>query len=502
MPELRCRNSGQHFKVLDSPMNALSNPDMSGLAADYTHYDGLGLAKLVATGQISPLELLHAVRQRAEALHPKLNAFCQFFFERAESQIHAGLSAGPFCGVPFALKDLGLYLAGTVTSDGSRIWSRESASIDSTLSERYRRAGLVIFGKTHCPELGLTVTAESALYGKTHNPWNAERIAGGSSGGAAAAVASRILPMAHASDGGGSIRVPASCCGVFGFKPTRGRVPLGPSHFEGWNGCTHHHAITISVRDSAALLDSTGGAELGSPFFSPRPERPFLEEVNADPGHLRIALLAAAPSEVPVDPECTKAVVAAARLCESLGHHVEETSWPAEMAILRDSFLTVVQVSIARRLEEGAAILRRPVQQDDVEAVTWAIMQAGMHVPAVVYSRAIQDLHNVGLAFARFMQRFDLILCPTLAKPPIPLGVLALAREPQVWFREFAEFCPFTSFANGTGQPSMSVPLHWASDGLPVGTMFTGRFGEDVTLFRLAGQLERAHPWAARQPGM
>jgi amidase/6-aminohexanoate-cyclic-dimer hydrolase len=481
-------------------MNRISSTDMSGLAADYTHYDGLGLADLIATGQISPLELLFAVRQRTEALNPKLNAFCQLFFEKAETQIQAGLNRGPFRGVPFALKDLGLYLAGTVTSGGSRVWSSEVASFDSTLSERYRQAGLVIFGKTNSPELGLTVTTESALYGQTHNPWNAGRTAGGSSGGAAAVVASRILPMAHASDGGGSIRVPASCCGAFGFKPTRSRVPLGPSQFEGWNGCSHHHAITISVRDSAALLDACGGAELGSPFFSPRPERPFLSEIAVDPAGLRIAVLASAPTGVPIDAECAKAVTNTAKLCETLGHHVEEASWPPDMESLREAFSTLVQVSIARRLDEGAAILGRPVEQTDVEAVTWALMQAGMRISAVTYSHAIHHQHQIGLAFARFLERYDLILCPTLAKPPIPLGILALSREPQAWFKDFLEFCPFTSFANMTGQPSMSVPLHWTPDGLPVGTMFTGRFGEDATLFRIAGQLERAQPWATCRP--
>jgi amidase len=481
-------------------MNPISKTVISGLAADYTHYDGLGLAELIASGQISPLELLHAVRRRVNALNPKLNVFCQLFYEKAEAQIRAGLAPGPFHGVPFALKDLGLYLSGTVTSGGSRIWSSDVATFDSTLSERYRQAGLVIFGKTNSPELGLTVTTESALYGQTHNPWNAERIAGGSSGGAAAVVASRILPMAHASDGGGSIRVPASCCGVFGFKPTRSRVPLGPSSFEGWNGCTHQHAITTSVRDSAALLDATGGAELGSPFFSPRPERPFLAEVTAEPGRLRIALFASAPAPVPVDPECASALAAAAKLCESLGHHVEEASWPAEVESFREAFTTVVQVSVARRVQDGAVVLGRPPQQSDVELMTWAMMQAGMNIPAVRYSRAIQDLHGTGLAFARFLERYDLILCPTLAKPPIPLGVLALSREPEAWFKDFLEFCPFTAIANATGQPSMSVPLHWTQEGLPVGTMFTGRFGEDATLFRLAGQLERAQPWEKRRP--
>jgi amidase/6-aminohexanoate-cyclic-dimer hydrolase len=481
-------------------MNQTSKTVVNGLAADYTQYDGLGLAELISTKQISPLELLQAVRQRVDALNPKLNAFCQLFYEKAEAQINAGLTAAPFHGVPFALKDLGLYLSGTVTSGGSRLWSADVATFDSTLSERYRQAGLVIFGKTNSPELGLTVTTESALYGQTHNPWHAERIAGGSSGGAAAVVASRILPMAHASDGGGSIRVPASCCGVFGFKPTRSRVPLGPSTFEGWNGCSHHHAITISVRDSAALLDASGGSELGSPFFSPPPERPFLSEVTAEPGRLRIALIASAPAPVSVDPECARALAGAAKLCESLGHHVEEASWPAEVNGFRDAFTTVVQVSVARKLEEGAALLGRPLQQSDVEVLTWAMMQAGMNIPAVRYSRAIQGLHAVGLASARFLECYDLILCPTLAKPPIPLGILALSREPQAWFQDFLEFCPFTAFANATGQPSMSVPLHWTAEGLPVGSMFTGRFGEDATLFRLAGQLERAQPWATQRP--
>jgi amidase len=481
-------------------MIPISKTARTGLAAEYTHYDGLGLAELIATGQISPLELLHAVRERVEALNPKLNAFCQLFYERAEAEIHAGLPAGPFRGVPFALKDLGLYLSGTVTSSGSRIWSSDIASFDSTLTERYRHAGVVIFGKTHSPELGLTVTTESALYGQTHNPWNADRIAGGSSGGAAAAVASRILPMAHASDGGGSIRVPASCCGVFGFKPTRNRVPLGPSAFEGWNGCSHQHAITISVRDSAALLDASAGAELGSPFFSPKPERTFLSEVTAEPGRLRIAMIASPPSPAPIDPECATALAGAAKLCESLGHYVEKASWPAGAESLREAFTTVVQVSVARKLEEGATLLGRPLQPNDVEAMTWTTMRAGMNIPAVKYSRAIQELHLTGLAFSRFLERFDLILCPTLAKPPIPLGILDLSHEPQAWLQDFIDFCPFTSFANVTGQPSMSVPLHWTPDGLPVGTMFTGRFGEDATLFRLAGQLERAQPWATRRP--
>ncbi len=473
----------------------------AGLAAEYENYDALGLAGLIAKKEIAPAELLAAVRARVEALNPRLNAFCHLFFERAEEEIRRGLPAGPFRGVPFALKDLSVHLAGTITSAGSRVWKDYRPDFDSTLTARYRKAGLVIFGKTNSPELGLTVTTESVLYGKTRNPWNPERIAGGSSGGAAAAVAARILPAAHASDGGGSIRIPASCCGLFGMKPTRGRVPMGPTQFEGWNGCSHHHVVTVSVRDSAALLDATCGAEPGSPFFSPPPPRPFLQEVGADPGRLRIALVPDSPTGTPVDTECRKAALDAAKLCESLGHHVEEAKLPVDFPKMRDAFLVVLNVSVARALDDAAAVLGRPVSEADVEPVTWAQMQQGRATPSVVYSRAIATCHQVGLAMARFLEKFDLVLSPTVARPPLPLGVVSLSPASMAVFaREIAEFSPFTALYNVTGQPSMSAPLHWTPDGLPVGAMFSGRFGEDVTLFRVAAQLEGARPWAARRP--
>src|SRR5262250_4010998 len=268
---------------------------VTGLPSEYDKYDGLGLAELIAKKQITPAELLSAVRQRVETINPKLNAFCHLFFDKAEEQIKNGLGNGPFRGVPFALKDIGQYMKGTITSYGGRVWKDQVADYDSTLVTRYKQAGLVIFGKTASPELGLTTTTESVLFGQTRNPWNLERTSGGSSGGSAAVVASRILPMAHGSDGGGSIRIPASCCGIFGFKPTRSRVPLGPNQFESWNGCTQHHALTISVRDSAALLDATGGQELGSPYFSGASFRPFLQEVGTAPGSLKIAVVTATP---------------------------------------------------------------------------------------------------------------------------------------------------------------------------------------------------------------
>lgn len=474
---------------------------LSGLAAEYDQYDGLGLAVLVTKRQVTPLELLDAVRRRLEALNPKINATAQVFFDRAESQIKQGLPSGPFKGVPFALKDLGQSLTGTITTYGSRVFKDNKPDFDSTLVARYKQAGLVIFAKTTSPEFGLTTTTESVLFGRTRNPWNLERTSGGSSGGSSALVASRVLPMAHGSDGGGSIRIPASCCGLFGLKPTRGRVPVGPTQFEGWNGCSHHHALTISVRDSAALLDATAGAELGSPYFSPPPVRPFLKEVGADPGKLRIALSVETPAGTPLDPECRKAALESAKLCESLGHKIEEARPAIEDAWMRGAFLTVLRVSLARTLDDAEKSLGRPVTEKDVEPVTWVIAEAGRAVTSVAYSRAIATLHQVGLAMAKFHEKYDVILSPTLAKPPVALGVLSLSPASiAAYGKDVTEFGPYTAIYNVTGQPSMSVPLHWSADGLPIGVMFSGRFGEDATLLRLASQLEKAKPWAGRRP--
>jgi amidase len=487
---------------LSSAQADRASAGLSGFAAEYATYDGLGLAKLITDKQISPLELLRSVQQRVEALNPKLNALCHLFFDKAEAQIEHCPPEAPFRGVPFVLKDLGQYLTGTITSAGSRVWANNVADFDSTLVKRYKQAGLIIFGKTTSPELGITTTTESILFGETRNPWNMSRTSGGSSGGAAAVVASRIVPMAHGSDGGGSIRVPASCCGVFGFKPTRGRVPMGPIQFEGWNGCSHHHALTISVRDSAALLDVSTGAELGSPYFSPQPERPFIDEVRTDPGQLRIALVIAPPNGTPLDPECNRAAMDAAKLCETLGHRIEEAVLPIDNRMLIDAFVTVVQVSVARILDDAASKLSRPLDERDVEPVTWAMMQAGTKVTSVAYSRAIATLHQIGLAMAKFHQSYDVILSPTLAKPPVPLGTLGLSRPTMSWWKEITEFSPYTALYNASGQPSMSVPLHWTPDGLPIGVLFSSRFGEDATLIRLAAQLERAQPWAERMPPM
>jgi amidase len=476
---------------------------VSSLAADYPQYDVLGLAELIAKKQVTPLELLAAVRHRVEALNPKLNAFSQLFFDMAEAQIKAGVPKGPFAGVPFAIKDIHLQLKGTKTTYGSRVYRDSVATINSTLVERYSNAGLVFIGKTTTPEFGLATSTESVAYGLTHNPWNLERTAGGSSGGAAAVVGSRILPAAHGSDGGGSIRIPASCCGLFGLKPTRGRVPLGPTAFEGWNGFTSHHVLTRSVRDSAAFLDISAGSEPGSPFFSPGPARPFLGEVTTAPGKLRIALVVEPYSGSRLDQECRHAVLETAKLCESLGHHVEAKELPVDGSNLSTAFLTVFRVSVARAIDDAGKSLGRVVTEKDVEPVTWETVMLGRNVVGIDYSRAIATGHQVGLSVARFQEKYDVILSPTLGKPPMEFGPLSLS-PPDIskYGRDVGEFSPFTSLYNVTGQPSMSVPLHFTPDGLPVGVMFSARFGDEATLFRLAGQLEKAKPWTSRKPSL
>src|SRR5437764_11774979 len=297
-----------------------------GTMTDYERYDGLGLAELVKSRAASAKELLNAAIERIEARNPSVNAVVNRMYDRAETAIAAGLPAGPLTGVPYALKDLGVYDTGTVTSSGSAFFRDAVADHDSEIVARMKRAGLVILGKTNTSEFGLSTSVEPELFGPTCNPWNVEFSAGGSSGGAAAAVASGMLPMAHATDGGGSIRIPASCCGLFGLKPTRARTPLGPDLGEAWSGAGVGHAVTRSVRDSAALLDATSGPDIGDPYWAPPPRGPYLAEVGTDPGRLKIAFTTRAWSGPPVHPECVAAVSGAAKLCENLGHSVEEAS--------------------------------------------------------------------------------------------------------------------------------------------------------------------------------
>lgn len=464
-------------------------------------HDSLGLAELVRTRKVSASELLEAAIARAEALNPQLNFMARKHYDYARKAIAAGLPQGPFSGVPWLLKDLNTYIAGEVTENGSRLYKGQRASVTSELVRRIERAGFVIFGKTTTPEFGLTGTTESVLMGPTRNPWNRERIAGGSSGGAAAAVAAGVIPSAHATDGGGSIRIPASACGLFGLKPSRGRVPMGPLRTEGWGGMSVHHAVSHTVRDSAAILDTTHGVEPGSRYSAPTPERPFLQEVGRDPGKLRIALMLSPYSGAPVDPQVVEATKAAARLFESLGHHVEEAAPKIDMAAIGASSFALMASSVAADCVDRAKALGIELGPDVLERTTLDFVAMGKSYTGMDFARGNNAYQAAAVTIAQFMERWDVILSPTLSAPPLPLGRIGLdtGRSMMDWGREVGTFTAFTGIYNGTGQPSMSLPLAMSQDGLPIGIMVTGRFGEEGLLFQLAGQVERAAPWAGRR---
>jgi len=465
---------------------------------DYAQHDAIGLAKLVADRQVSAAQLLDAALARIEAVNPKINALNHLFAERARTEIANGLPDGPFHGVPLVLKDLYMAYAGEPTANGSRFWAANIPSRSSELFERYRRAGFAIFAKSATPELGYSATTEPAASGPTRNPWDLSRTAGGSSGGAAAAVAAGIVPMAHASDSGGSIRIPASCCGLFGLKPTRGRMPMGPERGESSAGLGTAHAISRSVRDSAALLDISAGPDLGAPYGIAPPARPWRDEVGADPGTIRIALVVDLPGGDAVHKDCRDAAQDAAALCEALGHHIEPAELPIDRLLLAAAS-SVVSATLVRTLVEARAQqLGRSPADGELEPHIVALVEAGRSIDAADYLRAIQYFQKANRDLAAFQTRYPVILSPTLAQPPVPLGMLHAAAA-DVRTRSTA-FAPYTALANITGVPAMTVPLFDNAEGLPIGTQFMGRFGDEALLLRLAAQLEAARPWKDRRP--
>jgi amidase/6-aminohexanoate-cyclic-dimer hydrolase len=470
-------------------------------AIDIRSFDGLGLAELVRRKEVSAHELLDAVLARADAANPALNAIVTRLDDQARAAIAAGLPEGPFTGVPYLLKDLGALYAGAPTSFGSALFDGNVADHDSEITARLKRAGLVIFGKTNTPEMGLSPSTEPRRFGVTRNPWNRAFSAGGSSGGAAAAVAAGILPMAHATDGGGSIRIPASCCGLFGMKPTRARNPMGPDAGEGWGGASVAHAVTWSVRDSAALLDATAGPDVGDPYWAPPPAGPFLAEVGRDPGRLRIALTTASFNGAPVHDECAQAARAAAKLCASLGHVVEEARPTIDARALGLAVRIIIAANVRAALEARAGALGRPLVETDVERQTWGRVAEGASFSAWEYARSINVVHRTGRQVARFFEQWDVLLSPTMCQPPYPLGVLNMSSTDDTTYVDAVlASVGFTSLFNSAGNPAMSVPLATSTQGLPIGVQFAGRFGDEATLFRLAAQLESAQPWTGRRP--
>ncbi|NOT39260.1 MAG: amidase [Alphaproteobacteria bacterium] len=464
--------------------------------ADYRKHDALSLGELMKSKQVTPEELLNTALARAREVNPKINAIVLEHEDIARKQLKDGLPQGPLAGVPYLLKDLGVQLKGTVTTGSLSLYRETVAQADTTFVERCKKAGLVIFGKTHSPELGLSPSSESRMFGATRNPWNLEHIAGGSSGGAAAAVAAGIIPTAHATDGGGSIRIPASCCGLFGLKPTRARTPMGPKRGEGWGGASVGHVVSRSVRDSAALLDATHGPAPGDPYPAPPPARTFLDETKMAPGRLRIALWTKPAIPADVHPDALAAVHDAAKLCESLGHIVEEAAPSINGMDTMAAQGVVINANVAFTVDEAAEALGRKARAEDVERATWFRVENARKTDSSAYARAMNTLHALGRTVATFMENYDVILQPTCAAPPLKVGVLDMGRtDLGEMFKDMISFIPYTGIYNLTGQPSTNIPLHWNAAGVPIGTMFTARYGDEATLFRLAAQLEQARPW-------
>jgi amidase len=467
---------------------------------DYLRYDAVGLADLIRRRQVSPLELLDEAIARSEAANPRLNAIVHKCYDAARERAGQSLPDSPLAGVPFLIKDI-TYMRGLPCTSGSRLFADYVPDHDAEIVARYRAAGLVIYGKTNTPEFGLNVSTEPALFGACHNPWDLNRTAGGSSGGAAAAVAAGLLPAAHATDGGGSIRIPASCCGLVGLKPTRARNPQGPDVGEGWSGMSTGHVVSRSVRDSAAFLDATHGPAAGDPYCAPPFAGSFLAGMTQAPRRLKIALDTETLTGMPTDPACVEAVNRAARLCESLGHVVEIASPQFDRAVFRAATGVAVSANVANMVDSRLAELGRALTERDVEPNTRATVEYGRSLAAPRFAAAVQTIHKTGRAVARFHETYDVMLTPTLVSPPVPLGWLDTVKLDGAAFADrFARFWGFTNLQNATGQPAISLPLYWSDAGLPVGVQFVGRFGDDLLLLQLAAQLEQAQPWFDRRP--
>jgi amidase len=472
-----------------------------GALDDVGSLDAIAQAELVRRKEVRPSELVDAAIERIERLNPSLNAVITPMYDYAREAARGPIPDGPFAGVPFLLKDFIAEAAGVRFAEGVAFLRNYIPAADSELVRRYKQAGLLIVGKTNLPALALGATTEPQLFGPTHNPWDLSRTPGGSSGGSAAAVAARLVPMAHGNDAGGSIRNPASCCGVFGLKPTRARNPLGPHYGDLFSGLVTEHVLTVSVRDSAGLLDATSGPDLGDPYRCPPPARPFVQEVGAPPRPLRIGFTSQTPLGTPVHADCVTALQEAAALCEDLGHEVTEAAPTFNAEPLFQSYATLVASGFAWAIEDWARRTGRKPTAEAFEPFVWALADRGRQITAPAYLLALQDLQREARSIARFFVEHDLWLTPTLGEPPVPLGTFAFsAEDPFAMRRRIRIFDPFTYTSNATGQPAMSVPLYWNEDNLPVGTHFVGRFGDEATLFRLAGQLEAARPWAGRRP--
>jgi amidase len=488
--------------------------------AEYGRYDALGLAKLVRSGEVNPSELLDEALARNALVNPKINAVIHLMEARAQEAIAVGLPDGPFRGVPFLIKDLMTAFAGEPMNCGSRLFKGFVPAADEELTRRYRGAGLVIFGKTNTPELGLTNVTEPELFGPSRNPWNLDRTPSGSSGGSAAAVAARIVPAANANDGGGSIRTPASNCGLVGLKPSRGRNPTGPHAPDVWWGFIGEHVVTRTVRDSAALLDATAGDYPQQLLKLGPPVRPFLDETTREPGRLRVAFSFDPGLAKSLHPENRRGLEATTSALDRLGHEVVEVHLPIPAESFVEAYASLIAGDVAATLRMAAQLVGREATSDDVELATWILAKMGEAQSAADVASALWNMQMFARQWLAWSSEFDVLLTPTVGVPPMPVGAYqlssmqrhglklltslpasALLSQRGKVIEAFApvfEASPYTMVANVTGQPSISLPLHWTADGLPMGMLFTARIGDEATLFRLAAQLEQAMPWRDR----
>ncbi|HEU4328604.1 MAG TPA: amidase [Roseiflexaceae bacterium] len=473
---------------------------------EYAQYDALGLAELVRRREVTPGELADLALGAIERVNPELNAVIGLLLESGGQVDADALPDGPFRGVPLLIKDLVLHAAGVPTDLGSRLFQNAVFPHDSELMARFRQAGFVLVGRTNTPELGMNVTTEPVLHGPTRNPWDTARSPCGSSGGSAAAVAARLVPLAHANDGGGSIRLPASVCGLVGLKPSRGRVSLGPDFGEALLGLGCELALTRTVRDCAAVLDAVHGPAAGEPYIIAPPEVAYAQAIRQPPRQLRIAWSTTGFNGAPIDPVCAQAVEATARLLESLGHTLVEEAPPVDFEALLAASLTAWAGWMAGAGANAQALLGREPSPDVLEATSWACYDYGVKLSALDVLGALAVFNQINRAMGGFMQRYDLLMTPTMPTPPFELGRYN-ANDPSLDARGWVELlfhgpAQLTALFNVTGQPAISLPLHQTAEGLPVGVQFAARFGDEATLLRLASQLEQAQPWSDRRPAV
>jgi amidase len=462
--------------------------------------DAVGTAALIRSGEISAREVVEESIRRIEKHAPDLNAMVATRFEEALAEVDRGLPEGPLSGVPIVIKDLGADVQGLPSTRGSRLWAEGVAAQDSAVVARYRAAGMVVLGTTNSPELGKNASTEPVLHGPTRNPWSPDHSPGGSSGGSAAAVSAGLVPVAHGNDGGGSIRIPAAMCGLFGLKPSRGRVPSWPYPSALSSPMSVHHALTTTVRDSAALLDIVSGHVPGDAYGAPTPARSFTGNLDLPPPRLRIGWSTAALAGVPVHAECAAAVERAAAHCADLGHQVTEVTLDHDPARAMAASGTIMATELVTAVDRRLRDLGRELRDDDLEPFTHMLLSHGRTITGAQTAEALQAAQETGWQVGRLFADLDVLLLPTLAQPVPRLGLLDTTR-PEALYEHATTYSVFTSLFNVTGQPAMSMPFGTDSAGLPVGVQFAADLGEEGRLLQLAAQLEQAAPWPRNAPG-